>query len=255
VLPLLAFAMFALAVWLSKGRRRQALRTTGWCFVGVGVFVLLDRRLAGNEVINALVKNPSNRPAAHEAWAIASTLLYDIAVAVIVYGLLLVVAAWIAGDTRPARGLRVALAPTLRTRPAAAYGAVYVALLLVVFWGPTPATRQLPYIVAFIVLLALGVDALRRQTAREFPDAQAGDAMRSIGAMFGGRARPDGHAATVPAAGPPRPVRRCAFRVSRVCSFRRAGGAGSVRDPHVSPPTRAFGVVSRQKASPTAIRP
>ncbi len=49
-----------------------------------------------------------------------------------------------------------------------------------ILWGPTPATRQLAYILGFIVLIALGVYALRRQTAMEFPDAQPGDAMRSV---------------------------------------------------------------------------
>jgi hypothetical protein len=44
-------------------------------------------------------------------------------------------------------------------------------LLVVVVWGPTPATRQVAYIVLFVVLLVLGVEALRRQTAREFPGA------------------------------------------------------------------------------------
>jgi hypothetical protein len=185
VLPLLSFVLFVLAVWLSKGRRREALRRVGWCFVGVGVFVLLDRRLAGNDVVDALVKNPVNRPAAHQAWAIATTLLYDVGVAVIVYGLVFVVVAWLAGRTRPATALRIALAPTLRTRPATAYAAAFLALLLVVLWGPTPATRQLPYIVVFIVLLALGIDLLRHQTAREFPDAQGGDTIRSIRDLYG----------------------------------------------------------------------
>jgi hypothetical protein len=179
ILPLLAFALFALAVWLSRDRRRQALRRTGWCFTGIGLFVLLDRRLAGNEVVNALVKNPSNRPAAHQAWDIGTTLLYDIAVAMVAYGLVFVIAAWVAGDTRPARSLRRLLAPTLRDQPATGYVAVYVALLLVILWGPTPATRQLPYIVGFIVLLGLGVRALRRQTAREFPERPPVDASRS----------------------------------------------------------------------------
>ena len=55
VLPLLAFALFILAVWLSTGRRREALRTTGWCFAGVGLFALLDRRIGGTEIVNALV--------------------------------------------------------------------------------------------------------------------------------------------------------------------------------------------------------
>ncbi|MGP0051553.1 MAG: SHOCT domain-containing protein [Solirubrobacteraceae bacterium] len=188
--PILAIALFVLAIWLSAGRRREALRRTGWCFVLAGVFALLDRRVAGNEVINALVRNPDNKPAAHQAWAIATTLLYDISVAVIVYGLIIVVAAWIAGHTRPATALRRALAPTLREQPVAAYVGVYVALLLVILWGPTPATRQLPYIIGLIVVLALGVHALRVETAREFPDAQAGDTGRAIRALFSERRRP-----------------------------------------------------------------
>jgi hypothetical protein len=190
ILPILAFALFALGVGLSEGRRRVALRRTGWCFVGIGLFALLDRRLAGDDVINALVKNPDNQPAAHQVWAIATTLLYDIAVAMIVYGLVIVVAAWLAGDTRPATALRRVLAPTLRERPVAVYAAVYAALLLVILWGPTPATRQLPYIIGFIVLLALGVEALRRHTAREFPEAQAGDVGRSTREWYASRGQP-----------------------------------------------------------------
>jgi hypothetical protein len=191
VLPLLAFALFILAVWLSKGRRRQALRTTGWCFVAIGLVVFLDRRVAGNLVIDALVKNPVNNPAGREVWAISTTLLYDIAAALVVYGLVFVAAAWLAGSTRPAKALRRALAPTLRAHPASAYVIAYAALLLVILWGPTPATRQIPYIIGFIVLLAAGVHALRRQTATEFQDAQTGDTMRTVSAWRVERPQPD----------------------------------------------------------------
>ncbi len=197
VLPLLSFALFILAVWLSKGRRQQALRMTGWCFVGVGLIVVLARRLLGNYVVDALVKNPSNKPAAHDVWTIGTSLLYDIAAALVVYGLVMVAAAWLGGRTRPARALRRALAPTMRTRPAAPYIAAYVVLLLVIIWGPTPATRQIAYILGLIVLIAIGVTALSRQTEREFPDAQHGDTMRAIRAWNTGRRQP--HAATVAA--------------------------------------------------------
>jgi hypothetical protein len=189
ILPILSFALFALGVWLSEGRRRVALRRVGWCFVFTGLFVLLDRRLAGNDVIDALVKNPDNRPAGHQVWEIATTLLYDIGAALIVYGLVIVVTAWLAGHTRPATALRRLLAPTLRERPAVAYVAVYAILLLVILWGPTPATRQLPYIIGFIVLLALGVHALSRQTAGEFPEAQSGDVGRSAREWYASRGR------------------------------------------------------------------
>lgn len=190
LLPLLAIALFVLAVWLSRGHRQQALRMTGWCFFGVGALVLVVRRVGGNAVVNGLVKNAENRPAAHQVWAIATTLLYDIAVALIVYGLVLVVAAWLGGRTRLAGATRRALAPTLRERPAVSYISAYAVLLLVIFWGPTPATRQLIWIILFIVLLGVGVHVLRSQAEREFPTAQRGDTMRSMRAWNAQRQQP-----------------------------------------------------------------
>ncbi|MGZ4173065.1 MAG: SHOCT domain-containing protein [Solirubrobacteraceae bacterium] len=200
VLPLLTFALFILAVVLSRGHRQQAVRMTGWCFVLIGLVVLLARRVGGNYIVDALVKNPSNKPAGHDVWTIATTLLYDIAVAMVVYGLVLVVAAWIAGHTRPATALRRALAPTLRDRPVIVYLTAFVALLLVIVWGPTPATRQVIPLIGFAVLIVIGIEALRRKTAREFPDAQAGDTMNSIRAWYAERRHPAHAGAIQPAA-------------------------------------------------------
>jgi hypothetical protein len=180
ILPVIAIALFALAVYLARGRRRVTLRTTGWCFVAIGVLLLLLRRVAGNQVVNGLVKVPSNKPAIHDVWSIATSLLYAIAVAMIVYGLVIVVSAWLAGSTRPARFLRQSLAPTLRETPAAAYGSAGGALLLVIAWGPTPAFRNVVTILLFAVLISLGVAMLRRETALEFPHAEPGDALRQL---------------------------------------------------------------------------
>ena len=63
VLPTLAIALFALAIWLARGRRRQALRSAAWCFVVVGALLLLVRRVGGNEIVDSLVKVPSNEAA------------------------------------------------------------------------------------------------------------------------------------------------------------------------------------------------
>jgi hypothetical protein len=180
VLPAIAIALFALAIYLARGRRRRTLRMTGWCFVAIGVLLLLVRRVAGNQIVNGLVKVPSNKPAVHDVWTIATSLLYALAVALIAYGLVIVVSAWIAGNTRPARFLRESMAPTLRENPAAAYGVVGGALLLVVAWGPTPALRNVVTILLLAGLLAFGVAMLRRETALEFPDAQHGDAMSRL---------------------------------------------------------------------------
>jgi hypothetical protein len=59
-----------------------------------------------------------------------------------------------------------------------------------VAWGPAPATRQLGYITAYAVLLTLGVHTLRRQTASEFPNAQAGATMKSIRTWYADRGHP-----------------------------------------------------------------
>jgi hypothetical protein len=61
------------------------------------------------------------------------------------------------------------MAPTLRDNPGTAYAAVGGVLLLLVAWGPTPALRNILWIVVFAGLLALGVTMLRRETAIEFP--------------------------------------------------------------------------------------
>jgi hypothetical protein len=72
----------------------------------------------------------------------------------------------------------------------ATYITVFAALLLLVIWGPAPALRQLGYIIAFAVLLALSVHTLRRQTASEFPDVQSGDAMNAIRGWYAERRHP-----------------------------------------------------------------
>lgn len=177
VLPLLSLGLFALAVWLAGGWRRLVLRSTGWCLAGIGLAVLLVRRVAGDAMVKSLVANPANRPAGEAVWSIGTSLLYDIAVAMVAYGLVVVAAAWMAGTTRPAVWLRRAVAPWLREHPVGSYAVAAVALMLVVLWGPTPAMRQLLPVVGFAALAALGVAALRRQTAAEFPDAVAGEAI------------------------------------------------------------------------------
>jgi cytochrome b561 len=158
---------------------------------GLGVLVLFARRLGGNWIVDALVPPGSERPAAHAAWTIGTSLLYAIAIAMVIYGIALVVAAWLAGPTRPAVAVRRALAPWLRDHVVAVYGVVGTLFLLVLLWGPTPATHKLIGIVVLAALTVLGVEALRRQTAREFPDAVEGQTMLGIRAWAsaGRRAR------------------------------------------------------------------
>jgi hypothetical protein len=180
VLPALGILLFALAVYLARGRRRRTLRTTGWCFVLIGAALLLIRRVAGDAVVNGLVKIQGNKPAAHDVWNIGTSLLRDIAIAMIAYGIVIVASAWLAGPTRPATEIRKAIAPSLRDSPAIAYCTVGGLLVLLVLIGPTPAFRNIVWVLLFAVLFAFGVTMLRRQTAVEFAGIQHGQALHDF---------------------------------------------------------------------------
>ena len=104
----------------------------------VGGLLLVIRRLAGNWIVDTLASGESIRDAASNAWFIGTDLLAGIAWTAIAYGVIVILAAWIAGPTRPAVSVRQRLAPTLRDRPGLVYAVVGGLYLLVVAWGPHP---------------------------------------------------------------------------------------------------------------------
>ena len=193
VLMLGAFALFALAVWLARGWRRLALRRVGWCFIAAGAGVLIARRLLEPRIVGALVSAESIRPAADAAWMIGTRLLRDVARAMVAYGVVIVLAAWLAGATRPARALRELMAFDLRERPTRAYGTLAIAWLLLLLWGPTPALRQPIPVIGIIGVSVVGLETIRRQAVREFPDVDEDHARALLRHWLNGlRRRPIG---------------------------------------------------------------
>ena len=179
VLVVLALALYALAIYLARDWRRQALRATGIGLLFAGAGVLVARALAGDAVVSALAGTEAVKPAAEAAWSIGTSLLVQAATATVIYGVVIVIAAWLAGPTRWAVAARRDLAPYLR-EPRWAWGAFGVIVLGLLAWAPTPAFRQVITALVLIGLLALGFEALRRQVAREFPDARREDSFRQI---------------------------------------------------------------------------
>jgi hypothetical protein len=171
VLPLLVVAMFALAVYLARGRRRQTLIAVGAAFIGAGLVVVVVRGIIGTKVVNSLATTEAVRPAAQAAWSIGTSVLADVAWSTVLIGIPIILAGLLAGPTRSATTLRRLMAPYLRDRPDIAFGTVALLLLLLFAWGPIAATRTLTGILIIIVLAMFGAEMLRRQTAREFPDA------------------------------------------------------------------------------------
>jgi hypothetical protein len=176
VFTLVALGSLALAIYLAAGRRRSALLWSGLALIGAGVVAYVLRNLAGDAIVDALVKVETAEPAAEAAWSISTSLLTSIATTVIVFGALFVVAAWLASPRPSAALARRALAPTLRNRPGWAYGAVVAAALIYFSLAPTHGLRALLTVCLLAALALAGVAALRRQAAEEFPNAQPGAA-------------------------------------------------------------------------------
>ena len=192
ILLILSIGLLALGVYLARGWRRQALRACGISLIVAGAAALVARSLAGDAVVG-LAKTAAVEPALEDTWTISTSLLVEAATAALLYGIVLVFAAWLAGPTAWATSTRRGLAPFLR-EPRFAYGGLGVLVLLLLAWGPTPATRKVLPALLLVALLALAVEALRRQTAREFPHASREAAMRGVGrrlaAIRSGERRP-----------------------------------------------------------------
>jgi putative oligomerization/nucleic acid binding protein len=190
VLTLLALILYGLAVYLAGPRRRQALRAVGFGFIVAGVLSLLLRTVAGNSVVDALAGNESVKPAVEAVWGIATGLLVTVAVSAITFGVLVVIAAWLAGPTRVASALRREAAPYLRERRGTTYAVVGLVFLLLILWAPVVAFHKPIGLLLLAVLMVLGTEALRRQAADEFPDARFGGVGDPLRASVPGRAAP-----------------------------------------------------------------
>lgn len=158
--------LYGVAIYLARGHRRETLRTVGWSFVLVGLLALVARRVVGNYAIHALATPEYERPATH-VWLIESSVLGDIGRAAILYGLIGVAGAVLAGPTRWATAARARIAPVLVDRPEIAWGAVAALFLLLVLWGGTHALRTWWGVLLLGALLAVGVAALQRQMRAE----------------------------------------------------------------------------------------
>jgi hypothetical protein len=191
VLTLLVLILYGLAIWLAGPRRREALRSAGLGFVVAGALVLVLRGIAGHALVNSLVAVEANKPAVAAVWSIATSLLATVAASALAFGILVFLGAWLAGPTRLATALRREAAPYVRDQPVAAGLAALLLWLALVAWVPIAAFRKPLGVLLFLVLFAAGAELLRRQTSREFPDAQAGDLGASLRARLAARSRHD----------------------------------------------------------------
>ena len=166
-LVLLSLGLFGAAIWVAGTWRRKALRACGFGLFVAGAAGLLARSAAGDVVVNALASTEAAKPAAEATWTISTTLLDEAATAALGYG------SWscrsVAG--RPIR--------SGRRHPGACWRLTSAARPMATARWPssscsssTRAHSRNPKSRArdiLILLLALGMEMLRRQTARNSP--------------------------------------------------------------------------------------
>jgi hypothetical protein len=106
VLPVAALVMFALALLLARAWRRRVIHRIGWCLIVAGACVFALRLLLGSRLVDSLITAGWVRPAAKDAWLIATTDLRTSAYITIAVGMGIVVVAWLTGRARPVPALR-----------------------------------------------------------------------------------------------------------------------------------------------------
>jgi Short C-terminal domain len=195
VTSLLALALFALAIYLSRGYRWITVLSIGVALIIVGIVVLIARELAGNVLVDQLASEGA-KPAAEATWSIGTSLLASIARSVILYGVFFLVAAWLASPHRSAVATRRALTPVLRDYPVWVWSAFAVIGIVYLLTG-VDSTRAILTRVILLALAGVAIYELRRSSIAEFPDAKMSELPNRIQARFSAmwrgreRARPE----------------------------------------------------------------
>jgi hypothetical protein len=102
------------------------------------------------------------RDAIGHSWIIGTSLLSQVAWALVLYGFVILVGTWFAGPNRYATRARTAIAPSLRERPEMGWSLLAGVYLLLILWGPVPALRNWLGVLLLGGLIALGFEAFRR---------------------------------------------------------------------------------------------
>jgi hypothetical protein len=182
VTSLLTLFLLGLAIYLTpRSTRWLTILGAGIGLIAAGVLVLILRGVAGNVVTDQLATDTA-RPAADAAWPIATSLLSSIAKEVIEIGIFAVIAAWLASPHPSSIAARRALAPGLREFPAIVFS-VFGIVALIFILSAADSMRALLVRIILAAAALVGLVWLRRDTRREFPDAELADPVRRMRAQ------------------------------------------------------------------------
>lgn len=168
VLLVLTFLLYGIAIAITGGSRLRTITQVGLSLIVVGVATLAARKLLGTTIVDQLASSDSAKPAVQQAWDIGTQLLRTMGVATLIYGVVILAGTVLAGPSRAATRVRAIMAPALRDPMWVGFGTLLLIILLV-WWGPTPALHDLSGVIFISALLILAIWAIRRQTLAENP--------------------------------------------------------------------------------------
>ncbi|HET7515498.1 MAG TPA: SHOCT domain-containing protein [Gaiella sp.] len=172
--------LWAVAIWLVRGRRRKEVRAIAVGIILGGILVLVVRRVAGTYLVDHLTSSDSVRPAVSAFWSILSDGLAEAAWSVIAIGVVAAIGVWLTGEGARAGSARRWLAPWMARTDLA--WLVFAVLVVLVLWV-LPLHRFVLYLV-LAALAVVGFEVLRRQIVNEY-EAEGSPERRPLSAPWG----------------------------------------------------------------------
>ena len=174
ILPLLVVLLYLGALWIGAGYRRRVLLEIGVGIIAGALVSLLLRRWIDSYVVNSLVHNEGVRPAMREVMEIATAGWRSRALWLLITGVVVIFAGWVAGPMRLAVRIRELIAEPLEHHPGWFAAGAAAIVLLIASLGPERTPGQALPLLIELVLVVLGVYALRRQIVQEGEEAKVG---------------------------------------------------------------------------------
>ena len=158
-------ALYAGAVYLAVGRRRQILRSVGISLIVGGLTILLIRAVGIRTSVEAFVQDSTNKPLAELVASVLTVLLRQMAWTGVAYGLLIVAFATLLGPYGWAVATRRWVAGAADST-AAVVGVCFGAVLLLLWWSPGRAFDR--WITALVLVgLVIGAVVTLIRTGRQ----------------------------------------------------------------------------------------
>lgn len=188
IFAILTVLLYVAAIALAAGRRRRAVTWMGASFAVVALLVLIVVSLGRTSVVDSLAQTSSVVPAVTDVYNIATELLRRMAGSLLLTGVLVMLAALLAGPYNWAIKTREFFAPYLRDYLPLSAGVAALIFLIALWLVPISGFRTAVGLTINVALAIAGFIALVVITRREFPDAEPAD-FSAVGDWAGERWR------------------------------------------------------------------